>query len=166
VNTKLVNSAAGVILAALTQNRTAAGIALALDSAQMLMTPEVAAELEQARLRVDEVERAYAFDTAELKRSNDALKARITELEAIVRRLNTQRGDVALLIERERGHGEECVDIDDLEAALALGSDEVAEADGITRQIVPVQALREDDPNGLHHTYRLGRDLPETGGAL
>lgn len=61
-------------------------------------------------------------------------------------------------------------------------------ADGITRRFAPTQALRdddvtpqvrklrnllagqraaaEDDPYGLHHAYRVGRDLPETGGAL
>ncbi|NUP45235.1 MAG: hypothetical protein HOY76_51490 [Streptomyces sp.] len=49
MNTKLVNSAAGVINAALTQNRTAAGIALALDSVQLLMTPETADELDRLR---------------------------------------------------------------------------------------------------------------------
>ena len=49
---------------------------------------------------------------------------RIAELEKQVRLLNTQRGDVAQLIEREGGHGEECVDVDDLVAALCLGSDE------------------------------------------
>lgn len=74
MNTNLVNSAAGVINAALTQNRTAAGIALALESAQMLMTPETAAELEKARLRVDEVERKYTFDTAELKRQLESAR--------------------------------------------------------------------------------------------
>lgn len=40
MNTKLVNTAAEVILAALTQNRTAAGIATALDAAGLLKTPE------------------------------------------------------------------------------------------------------------------------------
>ncbi|MFI8531751.1 hypothetical protein ACIGMX_16115 [Streptomyces aquilus] len=56
MNTKLVNSAAGVINAALASNRTAAGIALALDSAQLLMSPETAAELEQLRAQVAELE--------------------------------------------------------------------------------------------------------------
>ncbi|WP_460071138.1 hypothetical protein [Streptomyces sp. YKOK-I1] len=56
MNTQLVNSAAGVILAALTQNRTAAGIALALESAQLLMTPETAAELKRLQERVAELE--------------------------------------------------------------------------------------------------------------
>lgn len=49
MNARLVNSAAGVVNAALTQNRTAAGIAMALESAGLLMGPETAAEL--ARLR-------------------------------------------------------------------------------------------------------------------
>lgn len=60
MNTKAVNSAAGVILAALTQNRTATGIALALDSAQLLMTPETAAELVRLRDRVTELEQQAA----------------------------------------------------------------------------------------------------------
>lgn len=58
MNTRLVNSTAGVINAALTQNRTAAGIALALESAQLLMTPEIATELETLRDRVAELEAA------------------------------------------------------------------------------------------------------------
>lgn len=56
MNTRLVNSAAGVINAALAQCRTAAGIALALESAGLLMTPETAAELKQLRARVAELE--------------------------------------------------------------------------------------------------------------
>lgn len=51
MNTRRVNTAAGVINAALTQNRTAAGIALALESAQLLQSPETAAEL--ARLHAE-----------------------------------------------------------------------------------------------------------------
>lgn len=42
VNTKAVNAAAGVIRAAVEQGRTPAGVALALDSAQLLQTPETA----------------------------------------------------------------------------------------------------------------------------
>ena len=37
-------------------------------------------------------------------------------------------------------------------------------ADALTRLLAPTQALREDDPNGLHHEYRVSRDLPESGG--
>lgn len=57
MSTKLVNTAADVILRALTQNRTAAGIALALESAQLLQSPETAAELERLRARLAEYER-------------------------------------------------------------------------------------------------------------
>lgn len=42
----------------------------------------------------------------------------------------------------------------------------VAEADGITARIAPTQALLEDPHDSpLHHPYRVGRELPETGGA-
>ncbi|MFF5404557.1 hypothetical protein ACFY8K_17050 [Streptomyces misionensis] len=56
MNTKSVNAAAGVIQAAQQQDRTAAGIALALESAQLLQSPESAAEVEQLRARVAELE--------------------------------------------------------------------------------------------------------------
>ncbi|QJT04407.1 hypothetical protein G9272_32335 [Streptomyces asoensis] len=75
MNTKRVNSAAGVILAALTQNRTAAGIALALESAQMLMSPETAAELEKLRAEV-------AALRAERHTTNEALDDVVRELRA------------------------------------------------------------------------------------
>lgn len=57
MNTRRVNAAAGVIAAAMKNGRRVpAGIAVALESAQMLMLPEVAAELEQLRARVAELE--------------------------------------------------------------------------------------------------------------
>jgi hypothetical protein len=58
--------------------------------------------------------------------------------------------------------------------AVGSGSPEMRELraaltgspDAITRQIAPLQALREDPHDSpLHHDWRLGRDLPETGGA-
>lgn len=60
MNAKSVNSAAGVILAALQQNRVPAGIALALDSAGLLMAPETAKELAELRARVAELEARLA----------------------------------------------------------------------------------------------------------
>jgi hypothetical protein len=39
-----------------------------------------------------------------------------------------------------------------------------AQPDALTQLMAPTQALRDEDPNHLRHTYRLGRDLPETGG--
>jgi hypothetical protein len=135
-----------------------------------------AGELGRLRAQVEALLVERHSTNESLSEAAEALRAdrdRIAELEGDVRRLNTQRGDVALLIERERGHGEECVDIDDLEAALALGSDEVAgalveaSADRLTRLLAPTQALQLEDPHDspLAHSYRLGRDLPEPGGA-
>jgi hypothetical protein len=142
VNAKLVNSAAGVILAALQQNRTPAGIALALDSARLLMTPEDAAEVERLRLRADEVERAYAFDTAELKRQLESARVdgrrliraeqRTAELEAVrathrkddhaeIEQLRTQ---VAALLAERHSTNEA---LDDAAQALRVHRDRVAE---------------------------------------
>ena len=131
MNTKLVNSAAGVINAALGQDRTAAGIALALESAQLLVAPGTVAELERlAGLLVARSEELLAAEArvAELLVERHSTNESLDEALQELRLLNTQRGDVEQLIERERGHGEECVDIDALESALGLGSDEVVEA--------------------------------------
>jgi hypothetical protein len=39
--------------------------------------------------------------------------------------------------------------------------------DALTQTFAPVAALREEPHDSpLHHDYRIGRDLPETGGAL
>lgn len=65
MNTRAINSASGVILAAQQQGRLAAGIALALDSAGLLMSPEIAAELEQLRARVSELEQAEPHGTVD-----------------------------------------------------------------------------------------------------
>ncbi|MFZ3569927.1 hypothetical protein ACOKM5_23255 [Streptomyces sp. BH097] len=56
MNCRAINAAAGVILAAQEQGRLAAGIALALDSARLLNSPEQAAELQQLRERVADLE--------------------------------------------------------------------------------------------------------------
>jgi hypothetical protein len=56
--------------------------------------------------------------------------------------------------------GSDSAEMRELRAALT-GS-----PDAITRQIAPLRALREDPHDSpLHHDWRLGRDLPEMGGA-
>ncbi|MFJ3037777.1 hypothetical protein [Streptomyces tendae] len=82
MNTKRVNSAAGVILAALEQGRVPAGIALALESAGLLMTPETADDM--ASVSTDAV-RVAERSVSELRREhaeNARLRERIAELEA------------------------------------------------------------------------------------
>ncbi|KOV86110.1 MULTISPECIES: hypothetical protein [unclassified Streptomyces] len=78
MNTRSVNSAAGVILAAMQQNRTPAGIALALESAGLLMSPEAARDMASvstdavsvAERAVEELKREHA-NSAELQRLLD-----------------------------------------------------------------------------------------------
>jgi hypothetical protein len=70
--------------------------------------------------------------------------------------------------------------LDDAVRELRARREDV-EPDAITQRIAPPQVLgplagwvaetfspkpaeRDEDPNGLHHTYRVGRDLPELGG--
>jgi hypothetical protein len=133
----------------------------------MLMSPEVAAELERLRARVAELE-------AERRSTNEALDDAVQAL----RLRNTQRGDVELLIEQERGFGEECVDIGKLEDALGLGSDdEVVEAgpsvemsaDKLTALVAPAQSLQPvgDDVRPQVRKLRalLAGQHAQTGGA-
>jgi hypothetical protein len=140
-----VNAAAGVVQAAMQNGRqTAAGIALALDSAQMLMSPGQATEL------------------AEAQRTTEALRARLAVLE----------GQRAALAERLRAGQtwrqgqlvtEDLVPQSELRTIFEIPL--AAPLDGITRLTVPVLALREAEPEGehypaVHHGYLVPRDLP------
>jgi hypothetical protein len=89
MNARRVRAAEGVVFAAMKTRQTAAGIAAALEAACLLQSPETAAEqlallaeVDRLRLRVDEVERAYTFDTA-------ALEQRVAELEGVLSRLGS-----------------------------------------------------------------------------
>ncbi|KAB2975986.1 hypothetical protein F8R89_30730 [Streptomyces sp. SS1-1] len=128
MNTKAVNSAADVIHAALTQNRRAISIALALDSAQLLQSPETAAELERLRARVAELEAASEVDNETLDAAAEALRARpVAEVYA----------------ERAR-HG--------------------TPAERTAYRMLHADATDGEHYAVVHHDYRLGHDLPETGG--
>jgi hypothetical protein len=163
LNARSVTAAAGVVQAAMEQGRqTAAGIALALDAAGLLMSPETAVELVRLRAErhstnesVSEGSEQLHADRdriAELGTTNGALRARLAELEA-------QR---AALAERLRagqtwrqGRNPELVSEDyvsqpELRAMFAIPLaapwDGAGRADGITRRIAPTQALREEPP--------------------
>ncbi|MGW0537847.1 hypothetical protein [Streptomyces sp. NPDC003032] len=60
MNARAINAAAGVILAAIQQGRVPAGIATALDSAGLLMSPDTAAELRWLRAQVDDLTAEHA----------------------------------------------------------------------------------------------------------
>ncbi|MFJ8995548.1 hypothetical protein ACIRQH_34730 [Streptomyces sp. NPDC102279] len=118
MNTRLVNSAAGVIQAAQAKDRTPAGIALALESAGLLMSPEVAAELEQLRARVAELDQ-QRHEPAPLIAPPQSLRDEVTPQ---VRKLRS-------LLAGQRA------------------------------------AVEDSHESPLHHSYLVGRDLPEPGGA-
>ncbi|NUQ95328.1 MAG: hypothetical protein HOY79_01760 [Streptomyces sp.] len=89
MNTKRVNAAADVIRRAMANGRRVpAAMAVALESAQMLMSPEIAAELEQLRARVAELEAEQhstneaLADTTVAQRSAEASADRLTRLLA------------------------------------------------------------------------------------
>ncbi|WP_445524750.1 hypothetical protein [Streptomyces cyslabdanicus] len=121
MNTRLVNTAAKVIAAAMEQGkRIPATLAMALESAQLLQSPETVAEhvqakeyLTGARLSLWEEEQDNArlrLALASAKRGRRELRSRVAELEA-------------RLAEAERP------------------------VDGYTRKFAPVLALREDTPS-------------------
>jgi hypothetical protein len=97
VNARGVSSLAGVIHAAMQTHSTAAGIAMAVDAAGLLMSPETAAEIERLRAsatgahrRIEEVLDYYAEAVATVAR----LEQKRVELERIA---NTERERVAEL---------------------------------------------------------------------
>ncbi|MFH8336901.1 hypothetical protein [Streptomyces sp. AM6-12] len=190
MNTRAVNAAAGVVQAALEQGRTAAGVALALESAQLLQSPEHAAELERLRLEAAGLRSQLAL----FNEWRAADGARIAELLAERHKTNEALADVTVAL---RGAHEEtdpgacqgcgslpeqwCPDCAACEKGCFGGFDgnecthgnapwrrpSTAEsADRLTRLLAPTQALLEDPHDSpLHHGYRLGRDLPQMGGA-
>lgn len=96
MNTRSVNSAAGVILAAMQQNRTAAGIAMALEAAGLLMSPEAARDM--ASVSTDAVQVAEKA-VGELRREHEEsarLRARVAELEAERHATNDALADTTL----------------------------------------------------------------------
>jgi hypothetical protein len=154
VNTKRVNSAAGVILAALEQNRTPAGIALALESAGLLMTPETAADM--ASLSAEAV-RVAEESVTELKREhaeNARLRERIAELEKAAEEIRYLHKDSPM------GPCPVCIDADAMvrgddptlpypcpTARLAGAKDcDPQSGDALTRLLAPTQALRVGEP--------------------
>lgn len=160
MNTKRVNAAAGVIHGSQVKGkRTAAGIAADLESACLLQSPETAAEQQALQARVDKVERAYVFDVAELRRENDRLLKRIAELE----QLTPAPIQTCRICGAGYTYGEPCSTCE-FKARMAAEAGGTS-PDALTQTFAPVAALREDDPFHLHHTYRLGRDLPQPGGA-
>lgn len=164
--------------------------AQALEDAGLLMSPEKAAELEQLRTQRDNWKASFE---AERKSRNEELgqhnvdvrelRTRLAELEAqavkvaefvaaraeYITSIRNCHPDNGHDYDRWQGHAasrRQLAELLGLPVAWPVEDGKAVEksADRLTRLLAPVQALREDDPNGLHHTYRVGRDLPESGG--
>lgn len=159
--------------------------AQALEDSCQLLDPEVAAELEQFRaLELGNLAgRVSATCTNPEHPTWLRVKAdgrgcpwcRVAELEAERHTTNEALSDAAeqlradrdriAALEQQPAAKDRPVDEDPIAYALTGKVD--ASADKLTRLFAPTQALREplEDPHDgpLHHDYRVGRDLPETG---
>ncbi|KPL29095.1 hypothetical protein JI76_28680 [Streptomyces anulatus] len=144
MNARRINAAAGVVLAAQKQRNTATGIAAALEAAGLLQSPESAAE--RAQLQDDITGACLA--RYEEEQENLRLRARVAELEAQAAELKADRADRQDDLAGALGHskGTEWPDLISVAAAATAS-----------------EARPVEDPHDspLHHTYALGRDLPE-----
>lgn len=107
MNARAINSAAVVIQAAQTQGRLAAGIALALDAAGLLNSPEHAAEVAALRTRVAELdaERAEGHPVDE-----DPITYALTPKADAVRDVTPQVRKLRALLagQRQQAGGAQC----------------------------------------------------------
>ncbi|GGT43651.1 hypothetical protein [Streptomyces purpureus] len=147
MNAARVTAAAGVILAAMQTRQTAAGIAAALESACLLQSPEIAAEMSALRARVAELEAERHSTNEALSDAAQALRVqrdRITGLEALTPApIQTCRTCGAGYT-----YGQPCSTCE-FQARMAT-------------ELAARQRQQEDPHDGPnHHDYALGRDLPE-----
>ncbi|MET9955655.1 hypothetical protein ABZ135_29475, partial [Streptomyces sp. NPDC006339] len=139
MNTKRVNAAEGVILAALKTKKTAAGVAIALESACLLQSPETAAELTRRRnedlaLRVELAPmggpRKVPFELGDsLLPAVQWLLARVAELEAQRDRWTARADAVVARLKAERHSTNET--LNDAMVALAETRDRIAELEAL-----------------------------------
>jgi uncharacterized small protein (DUF1192 family) len=124
------------------------------------------AEIDRLRAERHSTNESVSLASEALRENRD----RIAELEAGIAWRDAERerwADVHATVERAIDKGWSVIDTLDLEAELGPEPvAPVAEADGITQRIAPVQALREDPHDGpLAHKYLVPRDLPPLDGA-
>lgn len=148
MNTKLVETAADLMHRAMLRGtETAAGLAIVLESAQLLQSPETAAETELLRARVAELEAERHSTNEALSDAAEALREqrdRIAELEAAQSRdaLTRTYAPVA-----------------------ALREDVSPQVQKLRNLLAGQREAQGEHYAAVHHTYRISRDLPEMGGA-
>ncbi|MFE2073661.1 hypothetical protein [Streptomyces misionensis] len=189
MNTGSVNAAAGVIHAAQQQGRTAAGIAMALESAQLLQSPETADELERLRLEAAGLRSQLALFNewrtadgtrmaellAERHSTNEALsdaaealreqRDRIADLEA---ELYTERAQHRTTLEQRNAHAQELLALRGGRSApyTATAEAHAQMREGLTRYFSGKEEAAEGEHYAVvHHDYRVSHDLPPLGGA-
>ena len=149
--------------------------AFALESTQMLQSPETAAELERLRARVDELEaqrqadhETWQHDLRAARGEREATAARIAELEA----LKPATFQDCRVCGAGYEYGQPCSNCE-FRARMAV---EAAPLKGRARLDASAEAAAEathwrrlgvEDPHDspLHHRYDKGRDVPPIGGA-
>lgn len=134
-------------------------------------TPEldqVLDDLTGVRLSLWEEERAYerlrvALESA--RRGRRVLRARVAELEA---ELYTEQAQHRTTLEQRNAHAQELLALRGGRAASYTATPEAHAQmrEGLTRYFAGQGPVLEDPHDSpLHHDYRVGRDMPETGGA-
>ncbi|MEU2799013.1 hypothetical protein [Streptomyces sp. NPDC007117] len=170
MNARRVNAAAGVILAAQKQRQTPAGIAAALEAAGLLQSPESAAELERLSDELTGANLALWEDGREIDRLRLALKAAQRGRRQLRAKLDkvaafcAQRAEYVTNLRNchpDNGH-----DYDRWQGHAAARR-QLSQSLGLPvcwpaedKQSTPAPV---EDPHDspLHHSYALGRDLPE-----
>lgn len=151
MNARRVAAAAGVVCAALEQRNTATGIAAALEAAGLLQSPESAAELVALREQVAALEQH--LDTAIAGFNASAM--RITELEGQAicpSQMTVSSGTSRCALPVRHGGDHRTAEKNH------HWSDEYADA-------ARVRPTEDPHDSPLHHSYAVGRDLPEDGAA-
>lgn len=161
---RIVNQAADVIHRAQVNGaQTAAGMAIALESARLLVSDEMVHEMAALEAERDALQARVAELLAERHSTNESLDTAVRELRtpyAERARRETHPGRrqawrmLAQIEESER------------EAGALLTPLAERSADRLTRMFAPTQALQSEGEHyaATHHAYRVGRDLPEPGG--
>ncbi|SDM47606.1 hypothetical protein SAMN04487981_101646 [Streptomyces sp. cf386] len=122
--------------------------AFALESAQLLQSPETAADTEQLRAKYTEAAATVAqlvLERGERMKVENALRDRVAELE------------------QQLAAKDHPVDEDPIAYALTEKAADVTPRVRGLRELVAGQRAALEDPHDspLHHGYRVGRDLPE-----
>ncbi|MFD6324232.1 hypothetical protein ACFWOL_15480 [Streptomyces sp. NPDC058442] len=155
--TRAINTAAGVLQAAMQQGQqTPTGLALALDAARLLNSPETAAEFEKLLRWHREDGEAITKLVARIEQR----RARLVKAEADLlemRGLLSPNGEPRRIPAEVEIHERVAPAVEwllnrvaELETRLAdegpIAYTLTEQADGITQLVAPVQALREDEP--------------------